>query len=59
MTWMVLAAVLLLTSLSLVPGMRKRRVFKAGGMPVSTFSISRKHEKRKKAALDAASSALR
>jgi hypothetical protein len=58
MTWVLLAAVVVVSVLAL-PGMRKRRVFKTGEAPVSTLSISKKHEKKKKAALDAASSVLR
>jgi hypothetical protein len=58
MTWWLIGAVVV-TSVLLLPRMRKRRIFKTGEGPVSTLSISKKHEKRKKAALDAASSALR
>ena len=58
MTWLLLGAVLVAAVL-VFPGMRKRRVFKTGETPVSTLTISKKHEKKKKAALDAASSVLR
>ncbi|HET9594954.1 MAG TPA: hypothetical protein VFP65_05210 [Anaeromyxobacteraceae bacterium] len=58
MTWLLLGAVVA-TSLLVLPGLRRRRVFKTGEGPVSTLSISKKHEKKKQAALDAASSALR
>jgi hypothetical protein len=58
MTWWWFAAVLAGVAL-VAPALRTRRVLKTGGAPVSTLSISRKHDKKKQAALDAASSVLR
>jgi len=60
MTWLLIAAVPVIL-LVVVPraARRRRALFALGGQPVSTLSMSRKHDRRKRAALDAASSVLR
>jgi hypothetical protein len=60
MTWVVLLALLVLV-LVVVPLARRRRrlIAPLGSSPLATMSMSAKHEKRKKAALDAATAVLR
>jgi hypothetical protein len=60
MIWLLLVTVPLVLLVVLPRVARRRRlIFSLGGQPVSTLSMSRKHDKRKRAALDAASSVLR
>ncbi len=60
MTWVLMSAVLVLAFIVVPLTRRRRRLFiGSGSTPVPTMSVSKKHAKRKKAALDAATAALR